>query len=451
MAELQKINLGTAPAGRDGDPARTANQKMNDNVDVLSAQSALTTAPMITASRTLTSDHIGRRVSISIAADGGVVKLIAAAKCEPDAIVWLMNTGAKRVALAAEDGSGDSLALAGLNPGEGAVMDSDGVSAWRVLLRGRSSGATETIEGDLRVMGAATFDTRPTFAGKVPYDNGNLSPVDTKSDQSIGGKKDFSQRPTFAGKVPWDSGNFNPASYAGLSGATFTGGIASAYVPTYWGAAILVSGELGGSFVDWPKTPTALRMECRQNGAAYKWLHAQCSGERDLAAVGVYSGGSSSSVPFIYFSLFGGQNQFQFYANGNATFSGALTQYSDYRIKTNVEEIDQEQALMAVCDSRPVEYDRIDMPGTGRAAGYIAHELQVRFPLLVSGRKDAVMDEMQDFSTGPQLPPKKVPDLQGVNYIGMIPYHSAAIRALESRLTAAVRRIEELERRNDHG
>ncbi|KVQ12003.1 hypothetical protein WJ99_13735 [Burkholderia ubonensis] len=192
-------------------------------------------------------------------------------------------------------------------------------------------------------------------------------------------------------------------------------------------------------------------MECRQNGAAYKWLHAQCSGERDLAAVGVYSGGSSSSVPFIYFSLFGGQNQFQFYGNGNATFSGALAQYSDYRIKTNVEEIDQEQALMAVCDSRPVEYDRIDMPGTGRAAGYIAHELQEHFPLLVSGRKDAVKDEMQDFSTGPQLPPMKVPDLQGVNYIGMIPYHSAAICALKSRLAAAVRRIEELERRNDHG
>ncbi|WP_157647370.1 hypothetical protein [Burkholderia ubonensis] len=213
MAELQKINLGTAPAGRDGDPARTANQKMNDNVDVLSAQSALTTAPMITASRTLTSDHIGRRVSISIAADGGVVKLIAAAKCEPDAIVWLTNTGAKRVALATEDGSGDSLALSGLNPGEGAVLDSDGVSAWRVLLRGRSSGASETIEGDLRVMGAATFDARPTFAGKVPYDNGNLSPVDTKSDQSIGGKKDFSPRPTFAGKVPWDSGNLDPAAF----------------------------------------------------------------------------------------------------------------------------------------------------------------------------------------------------------------------------------------------
>lgn len=325
-------------------------------------------------------------------------------------------------------------------------MDTDGLNAWGVLMRGRSQGDSETVDGDLHVMGAAIFDARPTFAGKVPYDNGNLSPVDTKSDQSIGGNKDFSQRPTFAGKVPWDSGNFNPASYAGLSGATFTGGIASAYGPSYWGSAILVSGELGGSFVDWPKTPTALRMECRQNGAAYKWLHAQCSGERDLAAVGVYSGGSSSSVPFIYFSLFGGQNQFQFYGNGNATFSGALTQYSDYRIKKNVEEIDQEQALMAVCDSRPVEYDRIDMSGTGRAAGYIAHELQERFPLLVSGRKDAVKDEMQDFSTGPQLPPKKVPDLQGVNYIGMIPYHSAAIGALKSRLAAAVRRIEELEK-----
>lgn len=171
MAELQKINLGTAPAGRDGDPARTANQKMNDNVDVLSAQAALTTAPMITASRTLTSDHIGRRVSISIAADGGVVKLIAAAKCEPDSMVWLVNVGAKSVAIAADDGSGDAVALKSLGPGEAAALDTDGVDAWRTLIRGRAAGDSESVRGDLAIDGGLKVAGGAAVGGPLEIPN----------------------------------------------------------------------------------------------------------------------------------------------------------------------------------------------------------------------------------------------------------------------------------------
>lgn len=37
------------------------------------------------------------------------------------------------------------------------------------------------------------------------------------------GVSHFGSRPIFGANTPWDSGNFNPASYAALSGATFTG------------------------------------------------------------------------------------------------------------------------------------------------------------------------------------------------------------------------------------
>ncbi|KVD57329.1 hypothetical protein WI87_19000 [Burkholderia ubonensis] len=429
MAELQKINLGTAPAGRDGDPARTANQKMNDNVDVLSAQAALTTAPMITASRTLTSDHIGRRVSISIAADGGVVKLIAAAKCEPDAIVWLMNTGAKRVALAAEDGSGDSLALAGLNPGEGAVLDSDGVSAWRVLLRGRSSGAAETIEGDLRVMGAATFDARPTFAGKVPYDNGNLSPVDTKSDQSIGGKKDFLQRPTFAGKTPWDNGNFNPASYAPLAGASFSGMVVNEAKTLDGRGAWHVSGDIGGSYVDWrDRLNPALQVSCPNTAAQYMGIRWSRWGGRHLGAISVYEGGSANADASLGIMIDPDTAPgFYFRSGGRGTYAGSWTQWSDYRLKCDFTSLDADDVLRRVMLLRPMEYSRREKALAGnRFPGFIAHEIQEQFPLVVRGTKDGTRIEAGE----------EIPDYQSVDYISLTTYLTAALQAAVTRIEA---------------
>jgi hypothetical protein len=121
---------------------------------------------------------------------------------------------------------------------------------------------------------------------------------------------------------------------------------------------------------------------------------------------------------------------------GAAIFAGALTQNSDYRIKGDVSEIDPDAALAALLRARPVEYARTDIPDDSRHAGFIAHELQEVLPLLVEGEKDATRDEMQDMSTGPQLPPKQVPELQSVNYIGLGPYLVAAVKALAERVAA---------------
>ncbi|MBU9461372.1 hypothetical protein KTE57_17520 [Burkholderia multivorans] len=180
MSTLQKIKLGTPPRGEDGETTRAGFVKFNANVDVFDRQSALVSAPPITASQTLSADHIGRRVSINIAA-GGTVKMRKASLCGADSIVWLVNVGAKRVLLAPDDGSGDSLAISGIGPGEAVALDTDGVSSWRVLMRGRASSDDESVTGklsvgDLAVAGDASFGKRPTFAGNTPWDSGNLNP-----------------------------------------------------------------------------------------------------------------------------------------------------------------------------------------------------------------------------------------------------------------------------------
>jgi hypothetical protein len=63
------------------------------------------------------------------------------------------------------------------------------------------------------ITGATTFDLRPTFNGSIPWDHLNLpSPFQTTGG-IITGATQFSSRPTFNGATPWDTSNFNPGSY----------------------------------------------------------------------------------------------------------------------------------------------------------------------------------------------------------------------------------------------
>lgn len=305
MTALQKVNLGSAPAGSDGDAVRTAFVKDNANVDVLNAQACLTSVALITAAQALTTAHIGKRVNINLST-AGTINLPAASTCAVDQVTLLRNLGSTIVTLAITIGSGDTVSVSKLNPGETALMDTDGVHTWSCLMRGRTNSDNETVNGNCTVngnetisgalttggyitasasspnmvlndtpgtgqcgvtwqssgsttwqifgrsvgagglMGVARFTggayqdvpfsvdastgaisttVRPTFAGKAPWDSGNLPGT------SSGGVFNFSSRPTFAGKTPWDSGNLTPVttkaffsgSSASLSSATIQG------------------------------------------------------------------------------------------------------------------------------------------------------------------------------------------------------------------------------------
>ncbi|WP_105951126.1 hypothetical protein [Burkholderia multivorans] len=253
MSTLQKIKLGTPPRGDDGETTRAGFVKFNANVDVFDRQSALVSAPPITASQTLSADHIGRRVSINIA-DGGTVKMRKASLCEADSVVWLINVGAKRVLLAPDDGSGDSLSISSIGAGEAVALDTDGVSAWRVLMRGRAATDDETVAGNLSVnqglsVGGEISTTSPTAFRAVsggygaflrndgrtayllqtnkgdPYGQWNsyvpfswgLADGKVVIDGSAAGCV-IGSRPTFAGNVAWDYGNLRPPAMFGAAG-----------------------------------------------------------------------------------------------------------------------------------------------------------------------------------------------------------------------------------------
>ncbi|MEX3630500.1 MAG: tail fiber domain-containing protein [Burkholderia sp.] len=249
----------------------------------------------------------------------------------------------------------------------------------------------------------------------------------------------YADRPVFAGNTPWDTGNLNPSSYAPLAGATFSGGVVNRNAAANQPAAFQSSSDIGTVWGNWNNTATAaMQVDCPNDSLAYVGMRWTRWGSRHLAGISATAGGSEATSPTIVFSFGANANSHTFYAGGNAQFAGSLTQLSDYRVKSNVEEIDGNAALAALLASRPVEFDRTDTET--HEVGFIAHELQDSFPLLVKGKKDAMKATQPDLSEGPPTSPLEVPDLQSVNYIGMVPYLVAA-------LSAAVRRIEQLERK----
>ncbi|MDR8400117.1 hypothetical protein NE850_27790 [Paraburkholderia sp. USG1] len=286
MTALQTVNLGTAPAGSDGDPVRTGFTKANSNVAVLNAQAALTSAAAtITTAQALTAAlHVGKRVNINLASPG-TINMPAASTCAADQVTLLRNTGATLVTLAITTGSGDTVALSKLNPGETALMDTDGVHAWTVLMRGRTNSDNETVNGNCAVggnetvagalgvtglttltggasfgaSGQATISAAGAYSGVSAAYSGNVTVGGTLG---VTGQATFTLRPTFASNTPWDSGNLpSPASSVGMvSGATVAAGrvgeIKSASQPSGGlsaGAAAAVIGVLltPGNWLVW--------------------------------------------------------------------------------------------------------------------------------------------------------------------------------------------------------
>jgi hypothetical protein len=204
MTSLQKVVLGTPPTAVDGDTVRVANTKANSNVDVLNAQAALTSATGITAAQALTVAHIGKRVNIALAA-AGIVNLPAASTCTADNVLHLRNIGTTVVTLAITTGSGDTVALSKLNPGESVLMDTDGVHTWTVLMRGRTNSDNEVVNGNCAVGGNETIGGTLGVTGATSL-----------AGLAVAGAASFATRPSFGANTPWDSANLiGPTSLVG--------------------------------------------------------------------------------------------------------------------------------------------------------------------------------------------------------------------------------------------
>jgi hypothetical protein len=435
MAALQTVAFGAASDGSQGDSVRTAFTKDNANVAILQTQAALTSyASTITTAQALTNVHVGKRVNINLAT-AGVINLPSAATCAADQVTLLRNLGTTVVTLAITSGSGDTVALSKLNPGEAALVDTDGVHAWNVLMRGRTNSDNETVNGNctvngnetvagaLAVTGAATFTARPTFATKVPWDTGNLlNPMTLDTAQTVTGAKAFSARPSFNGAAPWDTGNLpRPVSCSSNSlSTTWTGGSGISYTvdSTYIGYFVdtVNNAVLGGN-----KTFTGV---------------TTLDGSSTFRTIVKGSGGGTQTLLALqapggaYGHLVYDQNNFgfSFVNSGNTGYVSlivsVLTQTSDERLKSDIETIDS--VMPKLRQLRGVYYT---MDGK-RSTGVIAQEVQKPFPELVQPLGMNAEDGTP---------------LLGVNYQNMVGPLLQGLLDTDKALQAALARIEALE------
>lgn len=105
--------------------------------------------------------------------------------------------------------------------------------------------------------------------------------------------------------------DINDGSKLPLAGGTLTGGIRFA-VPA-----------IGGPYVSWQERQTAVQVDCPSNVAAYSIWRASNWAERHLAAMDVYSGGTSSSVASVVMHVGANANAFTFDGAGHLTIKGA--------------------------------------------------------------------------------------------------------------------------------
>jgi hypothetical protein len=122
-----------------------------------------------------------------------------------------------------------------------------------------------------------------------------------------------------------------------------------------------------------------------------------------------------------YGQAYGSNTGFQFFTINNGSYANYAKLYasgyqtpSDYRIKSNVTNVDE--TMISVDNLQPVRYTNISQ-NNKIEFGFIAHELQEQYPELVEGEKDG-------------------PNLQSVNYIGLIPILIAEIKSLRARVAA---------------
>ncbi|MFP3705915.1 tail fiber domain-containing protein [Paraburkholderia sp. SIMBA_009] len=379
---LQKVILGTAPTGVDGDTVRTANVKANANVDVLNTQATLTSSSP-NAVRDLTAADMGKRVNFTPTA-ASTVRLPAANTTGADQLVAIHNLSATYdITMAIAAGSGDTApTIAVVKAGEMLTYETDGVSVWRTI--GRKKAFDETVQGKLTVAGATTLTgpvtltggvagallatgalqgtslsigTGPTYAASISaagaYSGASAAysgNVTVGGTLGVTGQATFSVRPVFAGNTPWDSGNLaSPVTLTSsqtLSSKTFSNSTFFTGNPT--GAA----------------TTSPLVVQTATGGAAQIGFSASSN-----TVAAILSLGSSSTFAMLNYNS-------SAYA---PLIVSTVTQSSDELLKTNVETLTG--AMEKLRKLRGVSYT---LKADGSAhLGLIAQEVKPVYPELV--------------------------------------------------------------------
>lgn len=373
----QAINLGTAPAGSDGDTVRAAMVKINANFDEVYARlvSRLAKSVAGSGSVTLTAAEV-QAVSMGFS---GALTGNKTVVFPVDGGAWLvknLTTGAFTLTLKT------AAQVGGIVLPQGAVdmVYFDGTNL--VSTVEQCAKATDAkIANSVEVSGVApalllTETDQATPAGRWRI-------VTEGAVLSIG-------RLTAA---PGTYSNVLSVAANGavtLSAATTVSGVFTATkslicsANTSDGGPFHATGEIGNGFANWTASAQpALQVDTYDNGAAYMGLRWTKWGDRHIAAIHAYAGGTAATTPDISFAI-GTLSRAAVFDGLGRAYATSFNPTSDARLKRNVEPILDSGAKLDQLTG--CTWERIDLldDGNRRYAGVIAQALQEVLPEAVS-------------------------------------------------------------------
>ncbi|NPT39727.1 tail fiber domain-containing protein, partial [Paraburkholderia xenovorans] len=370
--------------------------------------------------------------------------------------------------LASKTGSGDSVALSKLNPGEAVLMDTDGVHAWTVLMRGRTNADDEVVNGNFSVSGNSTVNGDSTVNNSAV--NGNetvggtlgVTGAATLASATVAGQlaakantyfgsaaqASISAAGVYSGPSAGYSGNVGVGGTLGVTGlATLAGGVVTSSL--MGGAATVVGSsastlalysnntqramlDVNGSLhVNEAAAWSAAQLSVR-NSATNTWgISAYCSAQVGGCFIGRTD---SPSVPLAAW-FFGTANV------GTITTNGSTTAYgtgSDYRLKDGIEDLDGDFAVDLLMQGRPRKFWMRADPAKQVNYGFIAHEYAEIQPEAVVGEKDGMGPPMappvDDEGNAVDMPEE--PRYQHMDYSKPTPILWAALKRAIERISA---------------
>ena len=188
--------------------------------------------------------------------------------------------------------------------------------------------------------------------------------------------------------VTGNAGTVNNGVYT--SGNQTLGGLKSfssaILSPTANDYAVWKTGEIGGLYSTWNTNRVCVvQVDAITNTSAYMIWRATKQGERHLAAMEAYAGGTSASAPEVVMHVGTTTSAFVFQQGGNFTAVGNVTAFSDERLKTDWAALPA-NFVERLAGLKHGSYTRTD---TGaRQTGVSAQDLQLLLPEAVHTGSD---------------------------------------------------------------
>lgn len=373
----EAINLGTAPAGSDGDTVRAAMVKINANFDEVYAR-------------------LVSRLAKSVAGSGSVTLTAAEVQAVSMAFSGAL-TGNKTVVFPADGGA---WLVKNLTTGAFTLTLKTAAQVGGIVL---PQGAVDLVYFDganlVSTIEQCAKATDAKIANSVEVSGVAPALLLTETDQATpaGRWRIVTEGAILSiGRLTAAPGTYSNVLSVAANGAltisatTTVSGVLnvtktlSCSANTLDGGPFRSTGELGNSFSAWTGgAQPALQVDSLDNASAYMGIRWTKWGERHIAAIHAYAGGTASTTPDLSFSV-GSLSRAAVIDGLGRAYATSFNPTSDARLKRNVEPILNSGAKLDQLTG--CTWERIDLvdDGNRRYAGVIAQALQEVLPEAVS-------------------------------------------------------------------